>query len=265
MPPIQPGLIKQQAARISEFSNEPSRFTKELSQLLEYYGEKTFRQGRSGEPKPLTPAFAVPPPLLKILLTEFTTQLRQEPLPWLAICDQLWAVPQIELRLLSAWLLGKFPVEYSEPVLDRIRLWTPSEIERQLQIALLTQGTVNLRKENSQAVFALAKDWLSSGKNPLRGLGFQILDILAQDPNYENLPNLYSLITPYIINIDPGLRQEVVDTMGGLVRRSPTETAFFLRNAMENARSQDTAWLIRQLLPDFPPDTRESLRITVRR
>ena len=46
----------------------------------------------------------------------------------------------------------------------------------------------------------------------------------------------------------------------GLVKRSPDETAFFLRQTAAIPNSPDTPWIIRQLLRQFPPDLEESLR-----
>jgi hypothetical protein len=52
--------------------------------------------------------------------------------------------------------------------------------------------------------------------------------------------------------------------MAALARRSPSETAHFLRQNLASPQGLDTAWLIRKLLPEFPQEARARLRETLR-
>ena len=264
MPVIQPARLKQQTTHLLDTFNQPDQFVKGVSQLLESYSERAVRSGQLGEPKPLLPVFDVPPPLLPMLLSEFSYRIRNEPEHALAICDRLWVQDYFELRCLAAAMLGKLPTDSVELIIDRLSKWTPRESEGRLQIILLDDGTLSLRRDNSPALLLLARNWLADASIELRRLGFILLNILAQDQKFENLPALYTLLRSPVINIQPEARQDIISLVSSLALRSPAETAFFLRDALNNSDSPDPAWIIRQVILDFPEDIRASLRAAVR-
>jgi hypothetical protein len=45
-----------------------------------------------------------------------------------------------------------------------------------------------------------------------------------------------------------------------MIRCSPTEIAYILRQNLSAPDNPDTAWIIRQVLPEFPEPSRSSLR-----
>jgi hypothetical protein len=55
-----------------------------------------------------------------------------------------------------------------------------------------------------------------------------------------------------------------LDALNALARRSPKETAYFLRQMAEIPNSPDAAWLIRRCLPEFPPEIQPGLRSAAR-
>jgi hypothetical protein len=63
----------------------------------------------------------------------------------------------------------------------------------------------------------------------------------------------------------PGLiRPDLLDVLVCLAHRSPTETAFFLRQTLTLPNAPATPGLIRQVLNEFPPEIEKNLRSTVR-
>jgi hypothetical protein len=49
-----------------------------------------------------------------------------------------------------------------------------------------------------------------------------------------------------------------------LIHSSPSETAYLLRQNLTVPDNPDTAWLIRQVLDDFPEETRAGLKAAMK-
>jgi hypothetical protein len=110
----------------------------------------------------------------------------------------------------------------------------------------------------------LIQDWLESTKPLYQQLGLRALLPLVENPEFENLPVFYRLIQPLVCNVPPGLRPDLLDVLVALARRSPQETAYFLRQTLNYPDAADPAWLIRQLLNEFPTAQAHMLRAVVK-
>lgn len=92
----------------------------------------------------------------------------------------------------------------------------------------------------------------------------RLLLTLARDPTHENLPAFFRLIQPLTRNSPARLRPDVLDILETLARRSPKETAYFLRETALLPNSPATLFLIRQLVKAFPEEVEEDLRRFIR-
>jgi hypothetical protein len=72
------------------------------------------------------------------------------------------------------------------------------------------------------------------------------------------------MVTPYLRIIQPALRPDVLVVVRTLIRCSPAETAYLLRQNLAVPDNPDTAWLIRQVLDDFPEETRAGLKAAMK-
>ena len=110
----------------------------------------------------------------------------------------------------------------------------------------------------------MIQEWLQNKEPFYKQLGLHaLLPLIIQSEN-ENLPAYFRMIQPLICEIPTGLRPDILDIIAALARRSPTETGFFLRQTMRLPESQDTAWVIRQSISEFPTDVQRYLREAVR-
>jgi hypothetical protein len=64
MPAIHPARLKIQAAQLVERFSTPHSFVSRLHDLLDFYANRAYRPGQSGEPHPLLTAYNVPRPVL---------------------------------------------------------------------------------------------------------------------------------------------------------------------------------------------------------
>ena len=260
MPAIQLARLKKQSAQLSDYFYQPERFVPHLRDMLDFYADHAHRPGQAGEPPPIIQAYHVPSPVLRQVMKDLTLYISIDPQAALALSDELWGQPIFECRHLAASILGSIPATHHEPILERIRNWIASEKEDALIEALLTSGLSRLRKESSGMYISLAEEWLNNPEQGVQSLGIRALRILTLDPAFDNLPHLFRLLTALVRDPSPELSQDLVSLLRELAGRSPQETAYFLQQNLESSVQVNTAWLIRQVLRDFPLDIQQRLR-----
>ena len=260
MPAIQPERLRLESARLVESFNQPGAFVRGLRQVLERYGDHTYRPGQAGRPPSLLPSHNVPPPVLRQVAQDVKAAASHDPAAALALCDALWAEPSLEARTLASALLGSLPIENTAQVVQRLSTWARAGGDEAFLTTILDQGLQTLRLQAPAQALELAEGWLQSSKTPEQQLGMHVLLAVLADPAFEDLPSIYSLIAPFLRTAPALLRPDLLAVLAALARRSPQETAYMLKQALNASENAETAWLARQTLDDFPPDVLESLR-----
>jgi hypothetical protein len=264
VPAIQPALLRQQAALLAEHFADPLAYVRSLHYLLDFYADRARRSGQSGMPAPITSAYNVRPPVIRMILQELTPLANQSPEQGLALCDALWAEPMLEFRQLAAMLLGQIPPSPPERIITRLKTWLVPDLEFYLIEELMNHALERLRQEHPQSMVRLIQDWLESSKPLYQQLGLRALLPLVENPQFENLPVFFRLVQPLSCNVPPGLKPDLLDVLAALVHRSPQEAVYFLRQTLTFPDAADTGWLIRQLLNEFPPENQQMLRDIVK-
>jgi hypothetical protein len=263
MPAITLARLRQQAALLAEHFDQPAAFVRSLHHLLEFYADRTHRPGQAGEPPPLLAAYSVSQPVLRQILLELIPRAEIEPEKGLALCDALWAEPVLEFRMLAAWLLGTLPAPPAT-ILNRAQSWIQAYSDERLLAALLQFGLAHVRSEHPNQLFQQVGIWLEDPSRFAQQIGLRALIPLLSSAEYDNLPAIFQLITPFARQIPAQLRPDLLDAMHALALRSPQETAYFLHENLNALDNPDTPWLIRQCLADFPPEIQEGLRLAAR-
>lgn len=264
MPAINPVRLKQETAALAEYFRDPPVYVRQLRNLFETYANPSHRSGQAADPPPLLSSYRVQPPVLRQLLASLIPLVKADPEAGLNLCDLLWEQPYLEFRLLAAMLLGQVPCHPSQPVMARLKDWLKPGLEQRVLDALLGQGTLSCYEEDPQVITELLEEWLEQDQLFYKQLGLRIMLVLLRQPSFENLPVFFRIIQPYCRELPAALRADVLDVVIALARRSPQETAFFLRQTLGTPNSKDTPWLVRQSLSVFPAPQQESLRRLVR-
>ena len=260
MPAIQPARLKRQSALLVEQFINPAAFIRSLHHLLEFYADRVHRPGQAGEPSPLIQAYGVKPPILRQILMDLEPLAKEKPNQALELCDQLWEQPYLEFRQLSASLLGMIPLSSSTAILERVRDWIRQDTEDHLIDVMILHGLENLRKEDPHSIYRLINEWLAANEVQYQKIGLRTMLLLVQDPDIENLPIFFNLIQPFARSLPSSISPDLIDIVEVLARRSPQETAYFLRQMLSFPNSPDTPWLIRQVIRVFPTEIQFSLR-----
>jgi len=264
MPAIRPALLKKQATDLAARSGQPEAFVRELHALLGRYSDYTHHSGQAGIPFPLLSAYNTPPPVMQQVWVELSRQTRQQPKSLLPLCDALWKEPFYDLQLLAARLLGQVSIEPPEPVLERLQAWVRTGLDKRLLDGLLVHGLMQFQLHAPARILELISGWLASSDLTLQQAGLRALVTLSDHPGVENLPSVLKLITPYLRVAPSRLRPDILAVLTILAHTSPSETAYLLRQNLTAPDHPDTAWLIRQVLDEFPQETRAGLRAAMK-
>jgi hypothetical protein len=260
MPAIQPARLKKQASDLAEKFNQPAIFIRELHNLLDLYTDHTHRKGQTGEPSPLLSLYNAPPPVMRQVWLELTPLIKQHPAEVLPLCDSLWAQPDYDMQLLAARLLGQVPVDPPDPVIDRLQSWIGQGLEKRIMDELLGVGLTGLQMETPDKLLELVSSWLASSDLPTQQAGLRALLAMIDQSGTEHLPTIFRLLTPYLRVTPSQLRPDILTVLITLIHCSASETAYLLRQNLSTPDNPDTAWIIRQVLDEFPEDARIGLR-----
>ncbi len=260
MPAIDPARLKSQSATLAADLADPHTFIRGLNDLLESYADRTRRPGQSGVPAPLLPAYHVPSPVIRQILQDLARHLAPRPLQGLAMADLLWEQENWECRVLAIHLLSRLAALSPEAALLRIKVWAAKEPEDQLLQLLLTKGVTGLREQHPELLLRQARQWLAAKQSEYNVKGLILLSGLVGEPEISDPPEIYRLLKRLLIHPSSDLRPYLRDVLAGLIKTAPQETAFFLDQCLADARSEDTAAIVRSLLPQFPSRLQRHLR-----
>jgi hypothetical protein len=264
MPAAELSRLRAQINRLIEKFADPAGFRLALRDLLEQYANLAYRPGQVVQPQTLLPSYRIVPLVMQQLNLELGKTCQEQPEQALNVVEALWRDPYLEPRLLAATLLGAVPPSYGAAVIQKLRAWAvPGENFRMLD-ALFHNSTTGLRRSSPQLLLSLCEEWLNSSQPAIQALGIRALLPMIEDPAYENLPPVFRLLSSLVQSAPTALHNELQVALEALARRTPIETAFFLRQALNMAPGVGTARLIRRCLSLFGPEQQASLRAALR-
>jgi hypothetical protein len=264
MPAIQIARLRAQMVQLMDLYHQPAQFLRSLHDLLDFYTDHTYRPGQAGKVQPLLPHYRVPSPILRQLEIELAASFQQDVQAGLDLADALAIDPYYEPRILAIYLLSLAPVVPPEPVLQRIHAWARPEEDRQVLRALITRGAGRLMREQPDCWSGLVQGWLTSDKPAVHSMGLHALLAIIEDESFQNLPVIYHLVSPSMHGLPANLQADLLAVLQALARRSPAETAYFLRQMLTVVQDSLIPRLVRRCLPIFTPEIQASLRAALK-
>lgn len=239
----------------------PKEFHRQLVLLLEQHADLTIRASPAGQLlPPAVQSFHVPPLVIQHIERALLREVSADPAAAPALADELWNDAHLEVRQIAAGLLGMLPADMQDEGLRRIAAWAKPETDRQILGEVFNRGTVNIRRQAPLRWLETINLWISSSDPAYRRMGIMALQPLIEDRSFENLPAVFKAVSPLIQEYQDLYRSELRRTLIALSRRSPNETAYFLRQMISINSSPELIKLLRQCLPDFPEEVRSRLR-----
>lgn len=260
MPAVQLNRLKTQINNLAWKFTRPREFQSELRELLEFYGDRTFRPGKESPSARLPASYRVPALVLSQIEQGLAPLCRENPQAALGLIETLWSDPYLEPRLLAALLLGKIDPEPPEVITGCLQRWCQPECEPVSLSALLEHGTYRLRREQSVHWFELLHFWLADKNPAVQKIALRAMLHAIRDREFENLPPLFRMVEPLLKSPLPILQTEIVEILQALANRSPVEAAYLLRQALAASNHPLTVRIVRRLLPLFSPEEQNRLR-----
>ena len=260
MPAVELTRLRAQINELIARFGDPAGFHTALCNLLDQYSNRAYRAGKAMQPQPAMPTYRVPPLIIRQLELELSKTSQEQSEQALDVVEALWRDDHLEPRMLSTVLLGALPASCGEAVAGKLREWALPEENFRLVEALFHNGTAGLRRHNPQILLNLVEEWISSPRPQLQAIGVRALVPIVKDHNFENLPPVFRLLSLPVQTVPAALQTDLYLVMEALARRTPAETAYFLRQSLSMASSPSTARLIRRCLPIFGPAQQASLR-----
>ncbi|MCE1253424.1 MAG: hypothetical protein LWX83_07735 [Anaerolineae bacterium] len=260
-------LLSQLRTKIDQLIwnyTRPADFVRDLKDLLEYYSNRgVYRAGKNKQPVRQINTYYTAPLILKELEKELVQKINENPAAGLPLADALWLEDFLELRLISAFILGQLPVTEAEQVTQRLSQWAGNQQPLFSLTALLERASLKLRREKPEIYLNLLREWLSAASVSINKTGIEALISLVKDPEFLDLPRVYSIITPLVKRVPAGLQGEMRVLLSALIQRSPRETSYFMNQIVLITPNQGTKRLLRSVMNELPEDLRTKLRNVV--
>ena len=260
MPAIQLARLKIHVAGLVDLFDQPARFRRELHDVFNYYADRTYRPGQSGLLPPLLPNYHISIPVIRQIETDLLPLALANPSAALSLADELWGDTVLEPRMLAVYLFSQVPANPANPLVERLVRWARPEEDRQVLTVLLTQGTGRLQHEQPEVWAGLIKNWLAASDSIIQSFGLRATLSMITDPGFENLPDIFRLISPLMQTVPPKLQSDLAGVIEASARRWPVETAYFLRQILSISQGSGVQRITRRCLPLFNPDLQASLR-----
>lgn len=263
MPAVDLTRLRFQIEELFSFLEKPGFFHLHLKDLFSLYAHRALRIGDSARPSSMIPQYQLPDPVLRQIKLDLPKFLKEDNDNALSLADELWEDPYFEIKQLAIFILNHAAAKDPESVISRIKSWLIPDLDQIVVVELLSSGTQNLREIYPQTWETLMGSYLADEKPKMISFGLQGLTAGVERGSVLNLPAIYRMISPILQYPMEASYNKLIDLMEALSRRSPTETAFFLRQTVAISDSPETVRVIKQVLPFFPGEIQKDLRTLV--
>jgi len=262
MPAIDIARLKIQTAALIDKFDQPDAFVLELREILDLYADRTLRPTVVA-PASVLPAYRASRAALRHIEQELAPLALTFAPQTLALIDALWQDGKLETRLLASGLLGKLSPR-TPGLTERLTRWVETSRDAILLQNLLEISPQRLRKEHPADFLRLMQDWLSPTAPQRWSPALRAIQVLLQDPAYENLPPVFDMFQPILEAAPAALQRELAETLNLLHRASPVETLYFLKKTLTLIQRPAALTVLRRLLPGLEKPLQEALQQALR-
>jgi len=259
MPAVNPTRLRFQIDSLMAHYSDPAAFHLALNNLFELYANRALRFGDSTGLRPMMPLYQLPAPVSRQLEVDLERVVNEDPEPALPLADELWPDPYYETRLVAITLLGLYPLSDPQPILDRLNQWIAPNLDLSLLPKLFSNGTRHLQEKFPDVWERYLETYLQSDDAQRVGVGFLGLAEGLHNPQFQNLPALFRLISPFVRSPQPETIRELAHLLRALAGVSPNETGYFLRQILSVSGSPELKRLVNDSLPGFPQEIQREL------
>jgi hypothetical protein len=260
MPAIPLQTLRRRLEELLPLQDNPALFKRGLERLLDQYSDRSYRPGETITVNAISEQWLVPQVVLREVDAFLSTWATQHPQKALELCDLLWQGQTYPLRYMAARLLGALSGTASEAIFARLKRWAEeTQVDAQAWRFVLMVGEI-LQATALTTWLGLIQGWLTSNTSAQQKLALRAMESLVKEHTYENLPVIYQWLTTYMRDPNAVPSHELIALLQALAKRSPAETAYFLRQIRSIVSPTIARRIVRATLPAFPAEYQQHLR-----
>lgn len=265
MTAVNPTRLRYQINGLMAFFSSPVEFHQKLQGIFGLYANYALRRSTPAPARPLIPMYHLPHPVLRQLNADLKSRIIAEPSAALAIADELWTDAYYEVKHTAIFILGILPLDNPNTILDRVQTWLTPDLDQVLKLDLLSIGTRSLQDSFPDKWESLIFSLLSQSEPEMIALGIEALTEGAKQPNFQNLPVVFRLASPFLREPHSAFTKDLKSLIETLAQLSSKETGYFLKQTLSVSTSPETARLIKECLSSFPEEVQIELKSALKK
>jgi len=265
MPAIELARLRFQTAELCDAFSSPERFTYKFHEILGLYNNWALRQGLTAPPKTLMRHYNVPRQVIKQIEADIQPFIVEAPAQALNLVDHLWKDDFLEAREIASYILGQLPLDAPDKITRRIQEWAQPNLDKAALECLFNQGTRRLLIEQPEIWEQIVRTFLAHDEPAVQNLGLKALVSVIENPDYTRIPSLFRLLAPFIQSSHELLQANLSEAIAALVRRTPIETAFFLKQTLITTPGVEIEQLMHHFLPFFNTEIQLALKEAIKK
>ncbi|MDP2966636.1 MAG: DNA alkylation repair protein [Pelolinea sp.] len=259
MPLVQLSRLRSQLNALAAHFKDPNVFRDSLTSLFLMYENKESTTNIWLRKSSQFSSYNVPESVMTELVSKIADLSRVMPEQVLVNADNLWEMPYYESRKVAIALVSNLEDTYQNDFLRRVHSWLSVDLEEVLIKDLLAAVEAKPAILQNKQWLDLIKTWLDSKDTNIIKLGLQALNRTLSH-KYQNLPAIFSLLTPLVRNPQLVVQKELMGVIQALMVLSEAETASFLMMVGQLYPNDDVFMFLRKCLPLFDNYFQNELR-----
>ncbi len=260
MPAINPARLKTQTADLIEKLDSHKAFIAALHDLFGFYADRTKRPGRGDKSFSTLRAYNVPKHVLRQVSASLLPALTQKNAPAFELADLLWDQNWVECQILALEILGWREPEDIHDTLSKITRWATIVQRDTRLVETMSKALLQIWQRHPDVVEMQIQGWMARWNQGQNKIGLKVLPYFIQYPAFSNLPIIFSMISPMLKEEKSKTDRSFRAVLTALAKRSPQETAYFLRQHVLITNLPNSEIFIRQNLDVFPAYEQAELR-----
>jgi hypothetical protein len=263
MPAIHIERLFQQLKSIFEPEFPGPIFCENFKSLLEVHANLAYRASKEIQRKSMVPKYHLAPIVSHQIQNQFSSLAKKKPDLALEYADALWNQNYYEMKYFAAIILGSLSNEHETEVLSRFVDWGSQSSENEIHQLLFHYGTQNIRLTSTNNWLETIQTWVDSSNVKESITAIFALQTLVADPAFQNLPKVFTIITPLFSLKNRKISAILPSLIDKLAEVNPVETAYYLSNLLLSSPYSAPKQIVRKCLKSFPLDDQKKLRLAL--
>jgi len=264
MPVVNSQRVKSQIKVLESHIENIELFIPALHSILSMYSSEKNKKARLFSLNKY-PAYQIPGIVFSEIDSFFKRLAINHPANAITIARQLWEDRYLEPKKFAITLITNINPDYYSTSIDLLSSWVDDDINKELFAEMISTMTTRTKLVEEDDLLNLISTWLNSNSRDMQKHGLLALGFVASHKEFQNIPRIFSLITPLFSQPDLLLQKDLIAFIKTLINRTQPETASFLIMLLEIYPNKNVYAFVRKCVPFFDEYFQEELRKVLHR